>query len=227
MDKFYTQPLFLQWFLTLLLLIVGFYPALIIIEQTYEQPFFAFFFIIYVPIAQFSFTPFFRLIGVYTYYSPMLLGYMANDVQIDLHSGGSFDYLLVMRKYKSGVRMRKQLMIFHLEGLLTLVQGIEQGTIPESVSIIGTSYFFNERTIKKMGFETEAPTLFYRLNLFVNFIDLFWMYSLSKGKLAIPSVWKARKISISGSNLNNNKEFIASLHKKMNTLNSAHQSSVQ
>jgi hypothetical protein len=37
----------------------------------------------------------------------MLLGYMANDVQIDLHSGGSFDYLLVMHKYKSGIRTRK------------------------------------------------------------------------------------------------------------------------
>jgi hypothetical protein len=128
MNKFYAQPLFLQWFLALLLLIIGFYPALLIIEQTYDQQFFALFFIIYVPIAQFSFTPFFRLIGVYTYYSPMLLGYMANDVQIDLHSGGSFDYLLVMRKYKSGVSLRNQLMVFHLEGLLRLVQHIEEGT---------------------------------------------------------------------------------------------------
>jgi len=172
MNKFYFQALFLQWFLALLLLIVGFYPALLIIEQTYEQPLFALFFIIYVPIAQFSFTPFFRLTGVYTYYSPMLLGYMANDVQIDLHSGGSFDYLLVMHKYKSGIRTRKQLMKFHLEGLMRLVQRIEQGTVPENVNIIGTSYFFNERTIKKLGFEQEKPTLFYRLNLFVNFIDL-------------------------------------------------------
>jgi len=45
-----------------------------------------------------------------------------------LHSGGRFDYFLVMRKYKSGVSIRKQLMVFHLEGLITLVQRIEQGT---------------------------------------------------------------------------------------------------
>ncbi len=148
----------------------------------------------------------------------MLLGYMANAVQIDLHSGGSFDYLMVMRKYKSGVSLRNQLMVFHLEGLLRLVQHIEEGTIPESVNIIGTSYFFNERTIKKMGFETEQPTLFYRLNLYVNFIDLLWMYSLSKGKITIPQVWKANKLSISGSNFINNKAFIASLHEKMKPL---------
>lgn len=215
MNRFYTQPLFLQWFLAIVLLIIGFYPALLIIEQTYKQAFFALFFIIYVPIAQFSFTPFFRLTGVYTYYSPMLLGYMANDVQIDLHSGGSFDYLLVMRKYKSGVILRNKLMIFHLEGLLTIVNHIEQGAIPEKVSIIGTSYFFNERTIKKLGFEQEQPTLFYRLNLYVNFIDLFWMYSLSKGKISIPKVWKASKLSILGSKLVENKNLLLALQQKM------------
>jgi hypothetical protein len=45
------------------------------------------------------------------------------------------------------------------------------------------------------------------------------MYSLSKGKISIPQVWKANKLSISGSNFINNKAFIASLHKKMKPFN--------
>jgi len=66
-----------------------------------------------------------------------------------------------------------------------------------------------------MGFETEQPTLFYRLNLFVNFIDLFWMYSLSKGKISTPKVWEANKLSITGSKLVENKNLLLQLHEKM------------
>lgn len=215
MNKFYKQAIYLQWLLAILLLIAGFYPALIIIELAARQNIYAVLFIFYVPIGQFSSTPFFKLIGVYRYYSPMLLGYMANNIQIDLHSGGSFDYLFVMGKYRKGIKLRNQLLRFQIEGLLEIVHQIERGQIPSTVNIIGTSYFFNERTIKKMGFETEQPTLFYRLNLFVNFIDLFWMYSLSKGKISIPKVWEAKKLRISGHKLLENKDLLYKLQNKM------------
>lgn len=55
--------------------------------------------------------------GGYTYYSPMLLGYMTNNQQIDLHSGTSFDYLFVMRTYCPGIELRNRLLMYHLEGL--------------------------------------------------------------------------------------------------------------
>lgn len=149
MNDFYKQPKLLQWGEAILLLIVGLLPALVIIEKGYSQPLFYLLFLMYVPIGQFASTPFFKLVGIYKYYSPMLLGYMANDRQIDLHSGGSFDYLFVMRKCKSGVELRNRLLIYHLEGLLTLVGLIENKKIPETVNIVGTSYFFNDRTLKK------------------------------------------------------------------------------
>jgi hypothetical protein len=128
----------------------------------------------------------------------MLLGYMANEKLIDLHSGTSFDYLFVLRKYQSGTPLRNRIMMYHLEGLLKLIQLIEEKHIPSSVNIIGTSYFFSERTLSNLGFQIEKATLFYRVNLFINFIDLFWMYALSKGKLAIPAVWDAKKATITG-----------------------------
>lgn len=212
MNDFYSQPKPLQWFEAFVLLVVGFYPALLLIELGYQQPLFYLLFIIYVPISQFTTAPFFKLTGIYTYYSPMLLGYMANSAQIDLHSGGSFDYLFVMRKFKKGIESRNRILLYHLDGLLNIITQLENGTILDTVTISGTSYFFNERTITKIGFELTKPSLFYRINLFVNFIDLMWMYSISKGKFSIPKIWAANKVSIKGSELVKSKEIIKALH---------------
>ncbi len=87
MNSFYKQPISIQWIEAILLLVIGFYPALYVIEMAYFQPLFYLTFFIYLPFLQFSATPFFKLTGIYKYYSPMLLGYMPNDIQIDLHSG--------------------------------------------------------------------------------------------------------------------------------------------
>lgn len=216
MHNFYKQANIVQWLATILLLVGGFLPALFLIQKGQAQPFFYVLFILYIPLAQFAFTPLLRLTGVYTYYSPMLIGYMANDKEIDLHSGGSFDYLFVMRKYKSGIELRNRLLMYHLEGLLHLIQLIEHKALPETLTISGTSYFFNKRTLQKLGFEMIKPTLFFKLNLFLNLIDLTWMYSLSKGKFSIPKIWQAKKASISGTKLIEQKQFIEGLLEKMN-----------
>ena len=215
MNDFYKQPKLFQWVEAILLLLTGLLPALVIIEKGHSQPLFYLLFLIYVPIVQFAATPFFTLVAIYKYYSPMLLGYMANDNQIDLHSGGSFDYLFVMRKYKSGIEMRNRLLIFHLEGLIYIIRQIENNSISEKVNIVGTSYFFNNRTLYKMGFEVENPSLFHKVNLIANFIDLSWMYSLSQGKPSIPKIWNAKNAKISGAKLIESKMMIEELYEKL------------
>ena len=215
MNDFYKQPKILVWIESILMLLIGIALALLLIERGYSQPLFYLAFLLYVPISQFLFTPIYKLTGGYTYYSPMLLGYMANDKQIDLHSGTSFDHLFVLRKYKSGTPLRNRILMYHLEGLLNIIQLIEDKHLPETVNIIGTSYFFNDRTLHNLGFQIEKATLFYRVNLFINFIDLFWMYSLSKGKLAIPSVWDPKKASIQGDNLLLQKTKFEGLYQKL------------
>jgi len=147
----------------------------------------------------------------------MLLGYMPNNKQIDLHSGGSFDYLFVMRNIKRGVGIRNKILTYHLEGLMHIAKEIEDGSINESVYIVGTSYFFNARTLHKLGFELKQPSLFYRINLLANFIDIIWMYSLSQGRLSMPKIWKASKVSIEGKSLVDKKERIHELHRKLTT----------
>ncbi len=205
----------LQWLEAILLLIVGFYPAIVIIELTYVQLLYALLFILYLPVGQFTTAPFFKLTGIYTYYSPMLLGYMANKAQIDLHSGGSFDYLWVMRKFRTRVESRNALLCYHLEGLLQIIYQIEGGLIPKTVILSGTSYFFNERTLARLGFRYEAPSIFYRINLLANFIDLTWMYSLSQGRFGIPTLWKAKKATITGGALVDQKAVLTELYQRM------------
>ncbi len=215
MNTFYQQPKILQWILSLSLLIIGFLPAIYLIDKGHFQPFYYTLFFLYIPISQFVNTPFFRLIGIYKYYSPMLLGYMANQKQIDLHSGGSFDYLFVMKNYKAGNEMRNRLLLYHLEGLLHLIDLIEQKSIPETVEISGTSYFFKDQTMQKIGFKLEQPTLFYRINLFLNCIDLIWMYSLSRRAIAMPKIWNAKKVTISGTNLLKSKTQLETIYFKL------------
>lgn len=215
MNDFYKQPRVLVWIESILFLLLGFVLGIFILEKGYMQPLIYSALILYIPISQFLFTPIYKLTGGYTYYSPMLLGYMANDKQIDLHSGTSFDHLFVLRKYKSGTPLRNRIMMYHLDGLLKLIQLIEDKHIPESVNIIGTSYFFSERTLDKLGFQIEKATLFYRINLFINFIDLLWMYSLSKGKFAIPAIWDAKKAKITGGALVAQKTKFEGLYQKL------------
>jgi hypothetical protein len=63
-----------------------------------------------------------------------------------------------------------------------------------------------------MGFQSVKPSLFYRLNLFVNIIDLIWMNSLSQGKFSIPKLWNVKKATISGAKLIENKNLIENIY---------------
>ena len=215
MNNYYKQPKIVVWIESIFLLLIGIVLGILIIVKGNDNGIYYLGFFLYVPVSQFLFTPIYTLTGGYTYYSPMLLGYMANDTQIDLHSGTSFDHLFVLRKYPLGTPLRNRILLYHLEGLLRLIQLIEEKRIPESVNIVGTSYFFNDRTLLKLGFQIEKASVFYRINLLINGIDLFWMYSLSQGKLAIPTLWDAKKASIQGNQLVQSKPKLHALYQHL------------
>ena len=141
MNNYYKQPKIVVWIESIFLLLIGIVLGILIIVKGNDNAIYYLGFFLYVPVSQFLFTPIYTLTGGYTYYSPMLLGYMANDTKIDLHSGTSFDHLFVLRKYPSGTPLRNRILLYHLEGLLRLIQLIEEKRIPESVNIVGTSYF--------------------------------------------------------------------------------------
>ena len=212
MNIFYRQPAGIQWIEAILLAILGFYPALLISEVGFDEPILYGFFLLYIPLGQFCVTPLLTLAGIYRYYSPMLLGYIPSTARIELHSGSSFDYLLTMLGTKPGNVLRNKLLGFYLEGLLALVNQVERGELPDSVQIEGNSYFFNTRTAQKMGFTLSSPSWFHRLNIVANFIDITWMYSLAKGRFAVPDLLNPKKVTITGRQLVAHKTALVTLY---------------
>lgn len=212
MRSFYEWLLWVQWpiaivlFVGVLLAMSGLFNAL---NTLWGIPAV----MLFVPVFFFGTTPLMRLLGVYTYYSPLLLVFGASKNHYDLHNGTSFDYLIHMKWADRGVRANRKILAYYFEGLLNIIKELEAGALPMSLTISGTSYFFSDRTAERLGFRLEKPSLFYRLNLIFVFVELFWMYSYAHGQWRIPNVFAAKKAVISGADLVKQKDRIAAMHR--------------
>lgn len=217
MNPFYRWPKWKQHLWTTVTSIAGFGLYILwILMMTNTYGLWAIFMVFFiVPLVQFLTTPMNRKTGVFKYYSPMLLVYNANEKTYDLHNGTSFDYLFVMKWSDRGIKAKRKLLAYYMEGFLKIIEEIESGEIPGSVKIIGTSYFFSESTAKRLGFELAKPTAFYIFNIYLNYLDLLWMYSFSNGKLTFPSVKNIKKVEISVADFVKNKAYYQKLYNRL------------
>ena len=173
--------------------------------------------IILVPtLVQFFAAPMAKLVGIHTYLSPMLFVNNATNKKYEIHNGTPFDYLLVMSKTRMGIGFRNKMLSYFLDGLLKIVEKIEAGELPESLIVQGNSYFFNDRTASNLGFDLSETSISVRINLLVNYVDLTWMYSLSRGRLSFPKIEDVKTGEITGSRLVINKEKLIRLNSFLN-----------
>ena len=206
MNRFYELKIGVQWIVAIAMFFTLLIVQYVFFKGITGSPLGFFLLFLIAPLIQFLASPFFTLIGTYKYLSPMLLVYSPNVKKYDLHNGTSFDYLLVMKGVKPGIEWRNKLLVYYLEGLLKIVDEIENNGLPGTVEIKGTSYFFSERTAKRLGFKIKAAGFTEKFNLVLNFIDLTWMYSLAYGRFMLPSLSKIKMASIGGDELVRNKE---------------------
>lgn len=212
MNKFYEQNILIQWTVAILFLIMAIAIVIFWSFKSSGHPLSSFTILPLIPFFQFLITPFSKLTGMYTYLSPMLLVFGASDKKYDLHNGTSFDYLFVMRKTKPGLQAQKKILNYFIEGLLNIIKEIEGKELPETITISGSSYFFSEQTASRLGFEITPASLPEKLNIYLNIIDLIWMYSYAQGKFSFPKISKVKKVKTTGKELVKNKEALLKLH---------------
>lgn len=167
---------------------------------------------LFVPVVQFFATPVFTLTGLYQYYAPMLITFRSSKTSVEIHNGTSFDYFLVFGRNKNKRPIKTWMLIYYLHGLLKIISAVKAGNLSNQATIKGSSYFFSEQTVKRMGFELAPTASFVKLNILVNYLDLLWMYSLAHGKLRFPNLNHIKTATISAENLLRQEVYIQKMH---------------
>ena len=151
-------------------------------------------------ISLFLLAPLFRVTGVLRYCSPYLIVARSGRHRIDLHGATPFDYLLLFRWRDRGRPAVRAILLWYIEGLITLAHDIERGHYPTDTTISATSYIFSSHTARRYGFDVvEAPR--FAWGGLLTYPTQFLTYSFARGRWAFPPILGAKRATISGANL--------------------------
>lgn len=207
MKGFYELPKFAQWIIAVVMMMIGLGVTFPIIGHTYGLIMLP----LLAPLLNLISVPFLRLIGYYKYLNPYVISTVQTDKQYDLHNVFTFDYLVNFNWSDRGRYVQRVLLGNYFKALLTIIERIENKQLSPEVKVIGNSYFFNNRTAEKLGFTISDASLFLKLNSILQFIELTYLYSFSKGKWAMPKFWNVKRAEISGKDLVDKKELLEKL----------------
>lgn len=197
--------------IALLALPVAILPAAALVEAGYENTAWYLLFPLYLPFGHFGVTPLFRATGIYRYYSTMLVAIMPSEQRIALHSGGGFDYVFQWLTRGAPRSWRQWVQSQHLAGLLAIADGVREGRLPGTVVVTGSTYFLSGGSARRLGFSSAQCGVFDALNLWMNVLDILWMYSLARGRLAFPPLWRMRTFTTTGERLSARHDVIRGL----------------
>jgi len=150
---------------------------------------------------QFCVTPFLTNTGLYRHHSEMLKATVRTAHTWEIHGGTSWDYIRLFRLSENGTVATRRLLRFYLEGLLDIARLVDSGAIPPEVTVTGTSYFFSEKSARRLGFRIEPAGPRLRAVLVLYYLDLVLLYSFARGWIAFPNVLKARRAAIRAADL--------------------------
>ncbi|MFI5180650.1 MAG: hypothetical protein ACHQPI_04605 [Thermoanaerobaculia bacterium] len=150
---------------------------------------------------QLAVTPLLRETGLYRYHSALLKATVRTRTTYEVHGGTALDYFFHFRWTDRGGRASRKALTAFLEGFIDIARRVETGEIDGNVEVTGTSYFFSERTARRLGFRVEHPGLRLRLVLILYYADLVMLYSFIRGRVAFPNVLDARRAVILGRDL--------------------------
>lgn len=194
LKNFYALAWIVKFLILTPLLIAGFIPLFYVMDMNYGLMLIP----IVIPFANFALIPFTRILGFATYLSPMVLTFGKDIKDYQLHNVQSFDYFVNFKWSERGRAAKRKLLRYYMEALLEIIRRIDTGELPESLVVVGNSYFFNERTTQKLGFTIGKANIYRILNSVISFVEISLLFSFTEGKLSLPKLWNVKKASITG-----------------------------
>lgn len=206
--NFYSLPWIIKFVILLPLIIGGFILFKLVMDTGWGYLLLP----LVLPFFGFALLPFCRITRMATYLSPMVITFGKDVKDYQLHNAQTFDYLVNFKWSERGRIAKQKMLRFYMEALLKIISDIESDVLPESVVVVGNSYFFNERTAGKLGFKVEKASFFRVLNSVFSFVEIALLYSFTEGKLKFPRLWEVKKASVTGSVLLQKKPEILRIH---------------
>lgn len=218
-NSFYKYPLLVQWSVTLLLLLCFLLACLGVVALTRQNPLWALLSLLLIPLSQFAISPLFTLLGLYQYLSPILHVYLPAKHSYELHHASSFDYLFLWQHMRHCPDRKRQILVYYLEGLIKLIEMIEEKRVSPDVVIEGNTYFVNKRTSQLIGLSLTRTGKFKKACLYLNFLDMLWMHSLTCKKIQLPSLSHSGYLKGTGRQLVANKHKLEALYNRLKPAN--------
>jgi hypothetical protein len=60
-----------------------------------------------------------------------------------------------------------------------IIDKIESGEMPVSITVQGSSYFLSRSSAERLGFSVSGTSVFVKFNVLLNYLDLLWTYTPS------------------------------------------------
>ncbi len=160
--------------------------------------------------------PFFKLLGHYSYLSPMLVASTLSGSQYTLHDGTILDFFIMMKKHKK-TKLKAVVLHYYLSGILEIIRRIENGLLPDNILIETSTYLFSDRTIGELGFKKSKPGIMEKMGFVIQYPSLLLMRSLVYKRISFPRLTNIKTMQIEGVELVAKKDTITTICSRIKT----------